>query len=73
MDSASTPCIYWARVGGGEARRGQQRWAEARAALETALPQLKDKDARDRAEELLRKLPPAAAVPPAPAADGNPG
>ncbi len=72
-DYADTPWIDWARVGRGEALRGQQRLAEARAALETALPQLKDKGARARAEELLRKLPPAAADPPAPAADGNPG
>lgn len=71
-DHADTPWIDWARVGRGEALMGQKKVAEARAALESALPQLKDGAARARAEELLRKLPPAAAPGPAPAADGNP-
>ncbi|MEO6462931.1 MAG: outer membrane protein assembly factor BamD [Candidatus Eisenbacteria bacterium] len=68
-DYSDTPWVDWARVGRGEALRGQKRLAEARAALEEALPRLKDGAARSRAEEILRDLPPATA----PAADGNPG
>lgn len=70
-DYSDTPWVDWARVGRGEALRGQKKMAEARAALEEALPQLKDGAARSRAEEILRQLPSATA--PAPAADGNPG
>ena len=70
-DYSDTPWVDWARVGRAEALRGQKKVAEARVALEQALPQLKDGAARARAEEILKKLPPAAA--PAPAADGNPG
>ena len=68
-DYADTPWVDWARVGRGEALRGQKKLGEARAALEAALPQLKDGAARARAEELLRKLPPDSTS----SADGTPG
>jgi outer membrane protein assembly factor BamD len=71
-DYADTPWLEWALVGRGEALRGQRRYDEARTALEQALPQLRNGEAKARAEELLKKLPaPAPAVPPA--ADGTPG
>jgi outer membrane protein assembly factor BamD len=57
-DYADTKWVDWARVGRGEALRGQGKTAEARAALDAALPGLKDEEARERARELLEKLPP---------------
>jgi outer membrane protein assembly factor BamD len=57
-DYADTRWVDWARVGRGEALRGQGKTAEARAALDAALPGLKDAEARERARELLEKLPP---------------
>jgi outer membrane protein assembly factor BamD len=73
-DYADTRWIDWARVGRAQALIGQNKPAEARRELEQALPGLKEAGARQRAEELLRKLP---ALPPtpatAPAADGAPG
>lgn len=57
---ADTKWVDWARVGRGEALRGQGKVAEARAALDEAMPGLKDAEARKRAEELLKKMPPVA-------------
>jgi outer membrane protein assembly factor BamD len=71
-DYADTPWVDWARVGRAEALRGQNKLSEARLSLEQALPGLKDREARSRAEELLRELP-AASSAPAPSADGTPG
>jgi len=71
-DYADTPWFDWALVGRAEALRGQGDVAEARAALEQAMPRLKDAEAKARAEELLHDLPPVPA-PGVPAADGNPG
>lgn len=71
-DYADTRWIDWARVGRAEALIGQKKLAEARGALEQALPGIKDAEAKRRAEELLRRLPATPSVP-APAADGTPG
>lgn len=76
-DYADTPWVDWGLVGRAEALIGQHQFAEARAALEEALPRLQDEDARSRAEELLEdvleELPAGTPASPAPAADGNPG
>ncbi len=70
-DYADTKWVDAARVGRAEALRGEGKLAEARLALDEALPLLRDPEARDRAQELLRKRPAAAPAPPA--ADGDAG
>ena len=74
-DYADTPWIDWALVGRGEALRGMQRTDEARAALEEALPRLKDAEAKEKAQKILEDMPPGPPGTPgaAPSADGNPG
>jgi outer membrane protein assembly factor BamD len=60
-----TKWIDAAQVGRAEALLGQDKPGEARTALELALPSIKDADARDRARDLLKKLPAKSTAPPA--------